>query len=238
MGFLNNVLGFEAFNGKRMGKALLDDPSRLLTGVDPASTWAWNGLLGTHKHPIVDQMGGATGETYKAASDSGINTHDGRMMQNLAHVVAGVFAAGGLAGAGGGGAGAAGEAGAGSGAVDGGSVNLFADAIPGAGGDVGASSIPGALGTSSGFGGVGMDQAATGLDGASIDPALAGDNIDAGGGWNPGSGGSGSINYQQLLGKALNQMGQQKQQQGQGGGRMYPVNTQPGNVPYNFMGGM
>lgn len=136
------------------------------------------------------------------------------------------------------GSGGFGGGGAAGGAADGGSMNLFADAIPGAGGDVGASSLPGALGTSSGFGGVGMDPAATGLDGSSIDPALAGDNIDAGGGWNPSSGGSSGINYQQLLGKALNQMGQQKQQQAQGGGRGYPVNTQPGNVPYNFMGGM
>lgn len=235
MSFLGNVIGFEGFHGKRLGQELMKDPSRLLTGVDPASTGLWNTVLGTHNHALVDQMGGATGKDYQAARAAGIDTTAGQDVQDLAHVVAAAYATAGLAGA----AGGMGGAGAG-GAADGGSVNLFADAVPGAGGDVGASALPGAVTTSSGFGGVGMDPSATGFNGASVDPALAGDNIDAGGGWNPASGGSGGgFNYQQMLGKALNQMGQQKQQQGQGGGsRQNPVNLQPGNVPWNFMGGM
>lgn len=212
MGFLSNVIDFEGFNGKRIGQALLHDPSRLLTGVDPASTGLWNEILGTHNHALVDQMGGATGQTYGAARQAGIDTTAGQDVQDLAHLVAAGYAIGGLAGAG-----SAGGAGGGAGGA--------------------ASDGAGMLGTTSGFGGVGTDGAVSGLDGASIDPALAGDSIDAGGGWSPASGGSaGGMNYQQLLGKALGQMGQTKQQ-GQGGG-MRPVNVQPGNVPWNFMGGM
>lgn len=105
MSWLGDVVGFEAFNGKKIGKALMDDPSRLLTGVDPASTGLWNTVLGTHNKPIVDQMGGATGQTYKDASAAGINTGPGHSMQNLAHAIAAAYAMQGLSGIGGGGSG-------------------------------------------------------------------------------------------------------------------------------------
>lgn len=224
MSFLSDTLGFEAFHGKRLGEALLKDPSRLITGVDPASTGLWNTVLGTHNHALVDQMGGATGQDYKAASAAGINTTAGHDVQDLAHVIAGAYGVAGLAGAGGA-AGGVGDVGAGA-AGDG----------------------TGAVSTASGFGGVGTDAGATGFGGwggaaGGADPAglAAADSaaVDAEGAApgltdSYGSASSG-INYQQLLGKALNQMGQQKQQ-GQGGG-MKPVNVQPGNVPYNFMGG-
>lgn len=229
MSFLGNVIGFEGFHGKRLGEALLKEPSRLITGVDPASTGLWNTVLGTHKHALVDQMGGATGKDYQAARAAGIDTTAGQDMQDLAHVVAGAYAVGGLAGAGGaGGAGAAGGA------------------------DAGAAGLgTGSLGTASGFGGVGTDAGATGFGAwgtgtgsADVSGLAAADSAAVGaegaapgltGSYGPASSG---FNYQQMLGKALGQMGQQKQQQGQGGGAMRPVNVQPGNVPWNFMGGM
>jgi len=99
--WLGDVLDFEKFNGGKIFGGIAKDPSRLVTGVDPASTGFWNAILGTHKHALVDQMGGARGETYKEAKDAGINTGPGRFMQNVAHVVAGAEALGGLAGAGG-----------------------------------------------------------------------------------------------------------------------------------------
>lgn len=112
-----------------------------------------------------------------------------------AYVAASVAEAGGeaLGGAGAGGAGA-------------GDVATGAGVDAGVGGGAGADGLGSALTTSSGFGGVGTDGAVSGLDGASIDPALAGDDIDAGGGWNPASGGNstsgGNINWQQLLNQA------------------------------------
>lgn len=91
---LKDALGFELFHGKRLLGQLWDDPSRLLTGVDPASTKLWNGVLGTDKKPLVDQMGGATGDTYRAAEANGIDTTTGKGLQNVAHVVAGSIAGG------------------------------------------------------------------------------------------------------------------------------------------------
>lgn len=109
--FLGDTLKFETFHGGSILKKLAHDPSRLITGVDPASTGLWNTVLGTHNKPIVDQMGGATGDDYAKASNAGINTTAGHDVQDLAHVVAAAFAAEGLAGAGGGaGGGASGSA--------------------------------------------------------------------------------------------------------------------------------
>jgi len=107
--FLGDLLKFETFHGGNILKQIGDDPSRLLTGVDPASTDLWNGVLGTHNKPIVDQMGGATNADYQAASNAGINTTAGHDTQDLAHVIAGIFAGQGLGGAGGGGGGGAGD---------------------------------------------------------------------------------------------------------------------------------
>lgn len=232
MSFLGDALGFEGFHSKRIGKALLDNPTRLLTGVDPLSTWGWNKVLGTHNKPIVDQMGGATGADYKAASNAGINTTAGHDMQDLAHVVAAYYGTAGLGGIGGAGAGAGADAGVGAGA---------------GAGSVGEGA--GSLGTASGFGGVGTDAGATGFGawgtsagGADVGGLAAADSaaVDAQGaapGLTDGYGSASSgVNYQQLIGKALGQMGQSKSGQG-GGGRPNPVNVQPGNVPYNFMGG-
>ncbi len=101
MSFLGDVLDFEKFNGKGIVKGIIKKPTRLLTGVDPASTSLWNGLTGSKDKALVDQMGGATGSTYKAASAAGINTGPGRTMQNIAHVIAAGYATAGLAGAGG-----------------------------------------------------------------------------------------------------------------------------------------
>ncbi len=164
--FLGDTLKFETFHGGRLLKEIAHNPTRLITGVDPASTGLWNTVTGSHNKPLVDQMGGANKADYNAASNAGINTTAGHDVQDLAHVIAAYFAASGLAGAG------------------------------GAGG--------GAGGTSSG-----------------ADPALAGDDIDAGGGWNPGSAQSGdsssssALTPQQTQGlsNALQSMGKQQQQQ-------------------------
>lgn len=93
MSWLGDVLGFEKFHGANILKDIVHKPTRLLTGVDPASTSVWNTVLGTHDKPIVDQMGGATPDRYRQAESSGINVGPGKGMQNVAHVIAGLMAA-------------------------------------------------------------------------------------------------------------------------------------------------
>lgn len=96
MSYLGDLLQFEGFHGKEILKDIWNKPTRLLTGVDPASTKLWNGILGTDDKPIVDQMGGATSQRYKDAEAAGIDTSAGRTGQNIAHVVAALYGAQGL----------------------------------------------------------------------------------------------------------------------------------------------
>ncbi len=126
------------------------------------------------------------------------------------------------------------QVGAAIGAAFGGSALLAGGGAAGVGGaaDVGTAGagtdgLGGALTTSSGFGGVGTDGAVSSLDGASIDPALAGDDIDAGGGWSPASSGSGAsgsnFNWQQMARMLLSHQ-QGSSQQGSGMGQAIQFN--------------
>lgn len=120
MSWFGNVLGFEKFHTQDLLKNVWEHPQRLLTGVDPISTRISNAILGRQDKPLVDQMGGATGDDYRKAEAAGIDTSAGKGLQNVAHVVAALAAAGygasALGGAGAGGAAGAGaEAGAGAG---------------------------------------------------------------------------------------------------------------------------
>jgi hypothetical protein len=104
--FIKDALGFELFHGKDILKRIKQDPKRLLLGVDPASTAAWNKVLGRDDKPIVDQLGGAydghalswkgDGGVYKRAEDAGIDTGAGLSLQRIAHVIASVYGAAGL----------------------------------------------------------------------------------------------------------------------------------------------
>lgn len=67
MGIGTKIGNAAAFQLDRMGNLITDvahDPSRLITGVDPASTSAWNAALGTDKKPLVGQLGGATEQNF------------------------------------------------------------------------------------------------------------------------------------------------------------------------------
>lgn len=116
MSWFGDLGSFELFHGKDLLKNIWSHPTRLLTGIEPVSTKLSNTILGRDDKPLVDQMGGATGDDYRKAEAAGINTSAGKGMQNLAHVVAaieaggyGANALGGTAGAGA----AAGDTGAG-----------------------------------------------------------------------------------------------------------------------------
>lgn len=146
MSWFGDVLGFEGFNAKGMLKQIKDNPARLLYGsADPFSTKVWNGILGTNDKPIVDQMGGATGDRYRDAEAAGIDTTAGKGVHNIAHVIAaaqaggyglGSLGVGGGASAGTGSLGGGAEAGAGAGSGGGMFSGLFGGG--GAGGSGGA----------------------------------------------------------------------------------------------------
>ena len=118
MGFLKDVLGFEQFNLKEIGRKVKEDPERLIVGaVDPASSKVWGKVTGKDYQPMVDQWGGASADTYGKAEAAGIDTKAGASMHGLARAIAalytGRYAAGKLGAGGEGGAadGASGEGG-------------------------------------------------------------------------------------------------------------------------------
>ncbi len=92
MSGLSDIFDFKAFEGKQIWDSVRKKPSRLLTGVDPASTSAWNGIKGSDDKALVDEWGGTTKENMAAADKAGINTGPGRKLEGLAHVVAAYFA--------------------------------------------------------------------------------------------------------------------------------------------------
>lgn len=105
MGWLDDALDFEIFHTKDLWKRIKDDPKRLLLGVDPWSTKAWNTVLGRDDQPLVDQMGGAYGGStfswgpkqqqggvYARARQAGIDPTAGAQAQDLAHMIAAYYA--------------------------------------------------------------------------------------------------------------------------------------------------
>lgn len=106
MSFVKDALSFELFHGKDLWKRLRKDPKRLLLGVDPWSTKVWNKVLGRNDEPLVDQMGGAygghtfsafgnkDGGVYERARAAGVPTGPGGKMQDLAHIIAALYAGG------------------------------------------------------------------------------------------------------------------------------------------------
>jgi hypothetical protein len=102
MSGLSDIFDFKIFEGKKILSDIRKKPSRLLTGVDPASTSFWNKVKGSDDKAIVDQYGGTTKENMAAMDKAGINTGPGRAMEGIAHIVASIYAGKGLSGIGGG----------------------------------------------------------------------------------------------------------------------------------------
>ncbi len=107
MSSLKEILGFERFHLRDLGRKIKDDPKQLLLGgVDPWSTKLWNHTgVGKDWEPMVDQMGGAyggstltlgdTGEgVYGRAKAAGVPTEAGAGMHDIAHVIASIYAGG------------------------------------------------------------------------------------------------------------------------------------------------
>lgn len=116
---IKDVVKFEVGHARDIFRDIRNDPTRLLTGVDPLSTSLWNGILGTDNQPLVNQLGGATEQRYADAEARGIDTGMARGLQDIAGTVAGYFGGQGLWNAFGGSAGGlfgGGSSGAGAGA--------------------------------------------------------------------------------------------------------------------------
>ena len=96
-GWFSDIVKFKVFEGKKTVKDLVRNPTRLITGVDPASTKVWNLATGSRNKPLVDAWGGTTKETAAAAARAGINIRPGMALEAVAHMVAQFYAGAGLA---------------------------------------------------------------------------------------------------------------------------------------------
>jgi hypothetical protein len=89
---VKKALKFEAFNTKKIVKGILKNPERLLTGaVDPLGTKIANEMYGTEWDPLVNQLGGATEQTFADAEAQGLDTGLARDLHKTAGLVAGVW---------------------------------------------------------------------------------------------------------------------------------------------------
>jgi hypothetical protein len=89
---VKKALKFEAFNTKKIVKGVLKNPERLLTGaVDPLGTKIANEMYGTKWDPLVNQLGGATEQTFADAEAKGMDTGLARDLHKTAGVVAGIW---------------------------------------------------------------------------------------------------------------------------------------------------
>lgn len=91
---LKKAAGFELWHGIKATKELLSHPQRALTGaIDPIGTKIVNKVTGSKFKPIVNQLGGATGERYaQYGKDPGLAP----LLQKVAGTITGSYAAAGL----------------------------------------------------------------------------------------------------------------------------------------------
>jgi hypothetical protein len=99
--FADNVMDINRDEARHLGSHFLDNPSQLVTGVDPFSTKLWNAATNQNNTPWVNQYGGETNADYAKSDAKGYNSEDGRTVGAIANMVAGFYggqALGGLAG--------------------------------------------------------------------------------------------------------------------------------------------
>jgi hypothetical protein len=76
---------------KNLGNHFGQNPTQMLTGVDPFSTKMWNGITGQKNTPWLNQYGGETNQDYSNSQSRGINTSGGQVMGTLANAIAGFY---------------------------------------------------------------------------------------------------------------------------------------------------
>lgn len=93
---LDDIEQFEKYQLDQWGKKLQNNPFQLVTGVDPASTKAWNGILDRNDTPLVNVYGGPTEETFTGADKAGINTGPSSATHSIAQAIASSYGGQGL----------------------------------------------------------------------------------------------------------------------------------------------
>ncbi|WBS00219.1 hypothetical protein OU994_18025 [Pseudoduganella sp. SL102] len=174
MGWLSKLTGFENLFSKNFAKDIWNDPTRLLTGVDPLSTKAWNAVTGSDNEALVNYFGSPGQKYYDQAAAAGIDTGPASQFHGIADTVAGAYATAGLAGAMGGGA--AGAAGGTAGGTAGGAVG----GATGGGGAMstmfnalgGAQGLAGLAGGIAGAAGGGSSGSTTNTSKVQLDPRM------------------------------------------------------------------
>jgi len=169
MSSLSELMAFDKFRLKDVWNQLRDDPWRILTGVDPVSTWLNNKILGRDDEPLGNLWGGPSRQQFRRAEESGIDVKPRKFADAVAAAVilsqgGGGGAEGASAGGGASGSGISGFSGLGatgtstSGTASGfGALGAPGTAVGGTASGFGALAAPGtaAGGTASGFGAMG-----------------------------------------------------------------------------------
>lgn len=89
---IKKALKFEVFNVKGIIKKIAKNPQRLLVGaVDPLGTKIANTMFGTKWKPAVNQLGGATADTFNEAKAKGMDVGLAKSLHQVASVVAGFY---------------------------------------------------------------------------------------------------------------------------------------------------
>jgi hypothetical protein len=175
MGWLKNLVGFQNSFTKNLGSDILSNPTRLLTGVDPASTKVWNTVLGRDDPALVNWFGSPGQQYYEQAEQEGIDTGAAQQFHSIADTIAGIYGANGLAGSlGFGGAGSASGPTNTSGIWNASNIGKVANSVTGADGQKNGSNNMGFLDSllgSSGSGGSGLGGIAAGIGGALLGAA-------------------------------------------------------------------
>lgn len=111
---------------KDTGEQLWENPSRLITGVDPLSTGLWNAILGTDNDPLVSQAGGPSKETRDRIG----MTDSSRTWYDVADTIAAIWGGSALAGSGAFGGAAGGSGGAVAGTTEGATTGAVSSSLP------------------------------------------------------------------------------------------------------------
>jgi hypothetical protein len=88
---IKKALKFEAFNVKKIVKGVLKNPKQLIFGIDPLGTKIGNTVWGSKDEALVNQLGGATKNTFAEAQAKGMDTGLAENLHKVAGAVAGFY---------------------------------------------------------------------------------------------------------------------------------------------------
>lgn len=186
MSWMSDLLKGNRHWFKEQGKAIKDNPERLLLGaMTPVGSKLWSGITGKDYKPVLDAWGGPSADVYASGEAKGINMDAAHNSHRVARMVAAAAMAGGAAG-GGEGAGASGGS-----ASSGTALNMNAtnpaliDSALGTAGYGASSAGAGGMGAAGAAGGVAANMNATNpalIDSALGTPGYGASSAGSGGG--------------------------------------------------------